>query len=180
MRSSPFSARALVAVVLLGCPSPTASYPPNTVVLQTPRGVEMYPVGADGWYEIDDPDAVVLYAPPLPATEPHLDTQVEVLQDDLVDVEFLLDDGAPLVVDANEVAVVQAPAPVEPAPATSKVEHDAHDLSTEVREKVKQIDEVNQESLEVINALRKKKKMPLLPPDPPPEPEPAPNPPAKE
>lgn len=50
------------------------------------------------------------------------------------------------------------------------IPHEEHLLSVEVAEKDAQIDEVNAQAREVLNTLRKQRRMPPVPPDPPPSP----------
>lgn len=55
----------LVLLAVAGCPQTAAAPPadPGEVVVLTRHGIEALPVREDGWYEVDDPDAVVLLEP---------------------------------------------------------------------------------------------------------------------
>ena len=195
MRASP-SSGSLLAVLFACTGSPGEPTADHVDGMSPPVVAYQMDVG------VPAPEVVVPVADTVVASAPAVEPPVEVLA---LSVEVLVPVSSPQVEVVASVApkspprvlrvkavpMWDAPVGTEPVPAPVEPEappvesHTEHTLQQEVQEKVQQVNEVNTEALEILNAIRKKKGLAPLPPDPietdPPANEPAPPPPkAKE
>lgn len=174
MRSSLCSGSLLF--VLSACGEPPGEPSPDHVDGMSPP-VVAYPLDVG----VPAPEVGVLVADPPAGASPveeialSVEVGVPVSSPQVEVVASVTPESPPRVIRVKAVPMWDAPVgtEMEPVPATTEPvppppveDHVDHTLQQEVQEKVQQVNDVNTEALEILNAIRKKKGLAPLPPDP--------------